>query len=327
MPFPAAVVPGRCRLYRVFPAAIAATVLAGCGSQAARPADGPEQTNIVVAAVPAEGAAGLFIAQEQGLFAKAGLHVTITATENPPADIPAMLHGTVDVLSGQYTTYIAADAAGAARMRILAAGYALGPHVQEIMTGPRSLIKSPAQLKGKTIAVNAPDSVTTDLLYTALSPYGITPAQVHVAVIAFPVMGAALAAGRVDAIYEVEPYVTEAAEKYGDTELADIDAGASQDFPVNGYGALASWVAAHPRAARAFAHAIEQGNAIAATDITARQRAVQTALHLSPQVVAVMAAGRFPTALDPVQIQRAADLMLRYGQLRRPFAVASITGP
>jgi hypothetical protein len=40
-----------------------------------------------------------------------------------------------------------------------------------------------------------------------------------------------------------------------------------------------------------------------------------------------MAAGRFPTALDPVQIQRAADLMLRYGQLRRPFAVASITGP
>jgi hypothetical protein len=28
-----------------------------------------------------------------------------------------------------------------------------------------------------------------------------------------------------------------------------------------------------------------------------------------------------------VQVQRAADLMLRYGQLRRPFAVASVTGP
>ena len=304
-----------------------ATALAGCGTASARPATAPELTNLTVMAVPAEGAAGLYIAQDDGLFQKAGLHVTIKSTENPTADIPALLHGSVDVLSGQYTTYIAATAAGVAKMRILAAGYALGPQVQEIMTPPHSRLATPAQLRGKTIAVNAVDSVTTDLLYTALAPYRIAPGQVHVVAIPFPVMPAALAAGRVDAIYEVEPYVSEAAERYGDYDLADIDTGASANFPINGYGALASWAARYPRTARAFTTAIEQGNRIAATDPAALQRTLEKQLHLSANVVDVMATGAFPIDLDPVQIQRDADLMLRYGQLSSPFNVKQITGP
>jgi NitT/TauT family transport system substrate-binding protein len=271
-----------------------ATALAGCGTAPARPATKPELTDLTVVAVPAEGAAGLYIAQDDGLFQKAGLHVTIKPTENPTADIPALLHGSVDVLSGQYTTYIAATAAGVAKMRILAAGYALGPRVQEIMSPPHSRLATPAQLRGKTIAVNAVnavDSVTTDLLYTALAPYRIAPGQVHVVAIPFPVMPAALAAGRVDAIYEVEPYVSEAAERYGDNDLADIDSGASANFPINGYGALASWATRYPRTARAFTTAIEQGNRIAATDPAVLQRTLEKQLHLSANVVDVMASG------------------------------------
>ncbi len=66
----------------------------------------------MVAAVAAEGAAGLYIAADDGLFAKAGLHVTIQTVTSSSTVIPAMLHGSVDVASGQYTSYIAADAAG-----------------------------------------------------------------------------------------------------------------------------------------------------------------------------------------------------------------------
>jgi NitT/TauT family transport system substrate-binding protein len=308
-------------------AALSLVLLAGCGSAAARPATGPDGvTDLTVAAVPAEGAAGLYIAQDDGLFKKAGLHVTIEPTENPEAVIPAMLHGSVQVLSGQYQTYIAATAAGIADMRIIAAGYALGPHVQEIMIGPKSAIRSPAQLKGATIAVNALDSVTTDLLYTALQPYRISPSQVHVVTIGFPAMGAALAAHRVNAIYEVEPYVTEASQKFGDQDLDDIDSGPAQGFPVNGYGALASWAASNPHAAKAFVKAIDEGNLIASTNLAAREHALQTSLHLSPNVVDVMAAGTYPTTLDPVQIQRAVSMMRQFGQLAHPFTAASICG-
>ena len=81
------------------------------------------------------------------------------------------------------------------------------------------------------------------------------------------------------------------------------------------------------RTARAFTTAIEQGNRIAATDPAALQRTLEKQLHLSANVVDVMATGAFPIDLDPVQIQRDADLMLRYGQLSSPFNVKQITGP
>jgi hypothetical protein len=36
--------------------------------------------------------------------------------------------------------------------------------------------------------------------------------------------------------------------------------------------------------------------------------------------------GTFPTAVNRVQLQRVADLMYRYGQLRHPFNVAALIG-
>jgi NitT/TauT family transport system substrate-binding protein len=307
--------------------AIAAAV-AGCGSTKAPTGDpaGPEKTNITIAAVPGEGAAGLYIAQEQGLFAKAGLHVTIKTVTTSDTVIPSMKAGAVDVASGQYTSYILADAKGLARMRILAAGYSLGARVQEVMVAPHSKIRSVSGLKGATIAVNALNGVTTDLLYSVLAPYGLKPSDVHVLAFPFPLMPAMLAQGKVSAIYEIEPYLTEAAEQHGDEELTDINSGPVGSFPISGYGALASWVAKYPRTATAFTRAIQQANAIAATNPAALQKALITALHLSPDITNVMATGTFPTATRPAQLQRVANLMLRYGQLSQPFNVTTITG-
>src|ERR1039457_4239351 len=237
---PAAVGGGRRSLrHAVAVITIVATAMAvaACGGTAsATKSAGPEKRDLVVAAVPGEGAAGLCIAQEKGLFAKQGLHVTIQPVTSSSTVIPAMLHGSVDVASGQYTSYIAAD---------------------------------------------APNSETPALLSTALSSYGVTPAQVHLAVIPFPAMPAALAAGRVDAAYEIEPYLTEPVKQHGVQDLADIDNGATQDFPIAGYGVLASWAAKYPRTAAAFAKAIEQANAIAATNLATLQHTFTTQLHLS----------------------------------------------
>jgi NitT/TauT family transport system substrate-binding protein len=307
-------------------AALAAAA-AACGTSSsattANPA-GPEKPNIVVAAVSGEGAGGLYIAQDEGLFKKVGLHVTIQPVTSSSTVIPAMEHGSVDVSSGQYTSYIAVDAAGVGQLRILAAGYALGPHVQEIVVPGHSTITSPAQLKGKTIAVNALNSETTDLLYTALAPYGITPAQVKPVVIPFPLMPLALAASHVDAAFLIEPFITEAVKEHGVRELADIDTGASASIPISGYAVLASWKKKYPRTAAAFATAIREGNAIAATNLAALQKAFSVQLHLSPQITGVMATGSFPTTASSVQLQRVADLMLRFGQLKHQFPVKSI---
>jgi len=80
-------------------------------------------------------------------------------------------------------------------------------------------------------------------------------------------------------------------------------------------------VARYPRTAAAVTRAIEQGNAIASTNLAVLQQVLARDLRLSPNIASVMATGTFPTSANPVQIQRAADLMLQYGQLKQRFDV------
>jgi NitT/TauT family transport system substrate-binding protein len=121
-----------------------------------------------------------------------------------------------------------------AKLKIIASGFALGSHVNEIMARADSPVKSLASLKGKTIAVNAVNSEVTDLLYNALAADHITPGQVHLTQIPFPAMAAALATGRVDAAYMTEPYVTEAGQRNGDVGIYDLDTGPALNFPIAG---------------------------------------------------------------------------------------------
>ena len=148
--------------------------------------------------------------------------------------IPALLHGDVDVAGGQYPSYIATQAKGLAHMRILAAGFALGPRVNEILAPATGSVHSLADLKGKTIAVNILNSEGADLIYSSLKAHGITAAQVRLVAMPFPAMLPALAAGKIAADYETEPFVTEAMKKYGDGELADMSSGPTTDMPPTG---------------------------------------------------------------------------------------------
>jgi NitT/TauT family transport system substrate-binding protein len=159
----------------------------------------------------------------------------------------------VDIAGGQYPSYIATQAKGLAQMRILAAGFALGPRVNEILAPATGSVHSLADLKGKTIAVNVLNSEGADLIYSSLKRHGITPAQVHLVAMPFPAMLPALA--------------------------------------------------------------------IAASNHAVLAQVLATALHLSPKITGVMATGTFPTRVNPAQIQRVANLMLQYGQLKQPLNV------
>ena len=90
---------------------------------------------------------------------------------------------------------------GAGRFHILADGYAGAPSVDEIVVLPGSGITSPRRLIGRTIAVNALDSIAALLVSSALESQGVPPSQVHLVAMPFPAMPAALKADRIDAAY------------------------------------------------------------------------------------------------------------------------------
>ncbi len=55
-------------------------------------------------------AVGLYIAQDEGLFARQGLHVTIEKIPSSQAIIAGQLKGQIDISAGSYVAYISAQA-------------------------------------------------------------------------------------------------------------------------------------------------------------------------------------------------------------------------
>lgn len=310
------------RLFAVAAAAVAVSA-AGCSSQStttqtAHPAD----ANIVVAAVPATGAAGLYIAEQRGLFSAAGLHVTIKSSASAADVIPDLINGSVNVSLGQWTSAIAVAARGIG-LREIGPGNAGRVGLEEIVVGAHSPKSRLAQLKGATIAVNALSGLSQLVTESALAQAGVTAAQVHFTVIPFPDMAAALAAHRVDAALMIQPYLAKAGHQV--TELADIDQGATQDFPITGYIATAAWVKKNPAIAAAFSRALSQGQKLAATDRAAVNQAVVKYVGVSGQAAASMTLGAFPLAVSAADLNRVAAMMQSYGMLPKSVSVATVT--
>jgi len=302
---------------------------------AALPARG--QQDITVAAIPSVDLAGLYVAQDEGLFARQGLHVTIRKIPSSKAVIAAQLKGQVDISAGSYVGYIAAQATGA-RFRILAEASTLRPHTRVLVVTASSGIAGVASLVGKTIGVNGTNSIGTLLISTLLRENGISPAKVHFVTDqnGFPDMPGQLQQGSWQAAFLAEPYVTMAEETYGDQELVDLDQGAAVDFPIDGYVATQAWARHHATAVAAFVRAIEEGQAIADSDPIAVQKAMAESDQLSPVVTAVMALPGFPIGpVDVKRIQRTAEAMLEFGMLSKQDSavveqgtlIASMIGP
>jgi NitT/TauT family transport system substrate-binding protein len=319
-------------------AAVTMVLAAGCataGSNAVLAK--PEEPNVTVAAIPAADLAGLYLAQDDGLFAKQGLHVTIEPIPSSQAVIADQLKGQVDISAGSYVAYIAAQAAGA-RFRILAEASTLKPDTRALVTTADSPITTIAGLVGKTIGVNGTNSIGTLLISALLQENGISPKKVRFITDpdGFPAMPGQLQDGAWNAAFLAEPYVTAAGEDYGDRELADLDQGATTNFPVDGYVATRAWAEKYPKTAAAFVRAIEAGQALADSDASAVQAAMGMSDKLPSGVTSLMALPGYPTGLvDKTRLQRVATAMLQFGLLSKEYTteveqgtlVESMIGP
>src|SRR5258705_1312858 len=246
------------RLFRRRPfAGLAALVglgllAAGCsgGGGGSGAPGGLEKTNLVVAAVPAMASAGLYIAQDRGLFAAEGLHVTILSATSGPTAIAKQLAGQYDVTVGNYVYYISKNgtAKKATDFRVLEPGSIMQAGNQEIMVPRGSSINTVADLAHKRIAVNALDNIGTLLVKSVLTDNAVDPAVTFVPM-KFSDMSKALVSGQVDAAWMTEPYVTEDEQSIGAVPLADSNQGTTQNMPVAGYMVTANWLKKNPNTA------------------------------------------------------------------------------
>ncbi len=328
----------KARLRPLAPAiAIVLLAVAGCGRVViigGSSAGGLEETHLNVAVVPAVDSAGFFVALHEGLFAKEGLAINYTAATSSDTVIDQQVAGEYDITGGNYVSYIQHVVDDHQPLQIIAEGSVMQQGDQAIYTMPDSKIKTLAQLKGHLVGINAPGNINYLLTAAVLTENGISVKSVRFPTqpIPFPDMAGELAAGKIAAAALPEPFATAAEEQYGAVELADLDQGATQNFPVLGYVATKSWVQQHPNTLKAFLAALEQGQEIADTSRSAVEQAMESLDgpqngQVPPVVAAVMALNIYPIGIDQVRLQRVPDVMLQFGLLRTPFNIGQMLGP
>ena len=145
----------------------------------------------------------------------------------------------------------------------------------------------------------------------------------------FRSVGEDLKSGKVAAAFAPEPFVSLNEVKGFAQELADLDQGATRDFPVQGVAVTQSWARSNPNTLAAFERAYSQGQQIADTNRGAVETALEKFLGLPPLAAALISLPNFPIGVDSARLQRLVDAMLRFGllgQQYKSFKIAAITG-
>jgi NitT/TauT family transport system substrate-binding protein len=209
---------------------------------------------------------------------------------------------------------------------------------------PNSKIKTLSQLKGHLVGVNAPGNIDYLLGLSVLSENNVNPSSVNFpdakmkafsstgGAIPFPFMAADLANGEISAAIMPEPFASQAEQKYGAVPLADLNQGATQDFPIEGYVTTKAWAAKYPNTLRRFLAALEVGQEISDTDRSAVEQAFESIDkpqdgQVTKGIGAVMALDTYPIGVDATRLQRVANVMFQFGLLPSRFQVSSMLLP
>jgi NitT/TauT family transport system substrate-binding protein len=294
----------------------------------------PEKTTLNVGVVPAMDSAGFFVALHDGLFAKEGLTVNYSPAVSSETAVTQQLDGKLDISAGNYVSYINEAALDHAPIEVVAEGSVMQQGAQTIFTMPSSKITTLAGLKGKLVGVNAPGNIDYLLGVSVLQENGISPKTVNFPTqpIAFPMMGGELKSGKIAAAIMPEPFASLAEQQDGAVPLADLNQGATTDFPIEGYVVTKQWATQNPNTLKRFLAALEVGQEISDTD----RGAVETAFEalngaangqVPPTIAAVMALDTYPIGVDATRIQRVADVMYQFGLLKKQFNVSSMLMP
>jgi NitT/TauT family transport system substrate-binding protein len=304
-----------------------------------------ETTTINVGVVPAMDSAGFFVAQNEGLFAKEGLTINYTPATSSETAIAQQLKGQLQISAGNYVSYIEAAAKGDP-LEVVSEGSVMQQGAQTIFVMPKSHITQLSQLKGKLVGVNAPNNIDYLLDVSVLKENGIDPTAVEFptgqdkasaqykddGAIPFPFMAQDLASGEMAAATMPEPFASIAEQQFGAVPLADLNQGATTDFPIEGYVVTKAWAQQNPNTLKRFLAALSAGQEIADTDRAAVEKAFEDLKgapngQVPASIAAVMALDTYPIGIDQTRLQRVANVMFQFGLLSSPYNVSKMLLP
>ena len=184
-----------------------------------------QPAHVVIATVPTIASTSTYIADAKGYLREAGIDAEIQKIDSVSTAMPLLVSGRVQVAQGGFSAgYWNGLSQGMPVVMAFEGGSSPLNHHVLVSMAAKDKIKTIADLKGRTIALNAPGSIVGYDLYKVLASAGMSFKDVEIKYIGFAQMGIALRNGAIDAVVNVPPFGDLVLEKGLGVKFVDTDA-------------------------------------------------------------------------------------------------------
>lgn len=310
---------------------VAAVVVAACssGADSSSSENASGTTKITVGTSPSIVNLSLYEAlKDGGAMASHGLDATAEVVTSGAQAVPLLLNGQLQFSAADPVGVIAAIANGVP-LEIVAVGPTasadpatdIAPLLVKDSSG---LGDTGSAYSGKTIAVNALNAISGLAVKSAIDSTGGDSSKVRFIEMPIPQMSEAIAGGTVDGGVTSEPYVAKGENSGLKTGLPAFSSGIP-DLPTVVYITSKQYAAKNPQIVASFAEAMIEAN----TSLTANPDQARTLLEsttsvpLTPsELEAVIMPVFDPPTVDVAGLDRLSELMIKYGQLKKPQSLS-----
>ncbi len=280
---------------------------------------------ISVGVVPVVDVAPLYLGIKQGFFAAQKLTVVPKPVQQGSVIITQVVSGAMNIGFSNNVSIIAAASRGIP-LRIVAAGNQAGPGMYSaIFVRASSPIRTPQDLAGKKIAVNALANVGPLVVNAALQARGVGIRGISYVAIPFPNMANALAKSQVDAVWAVEPFSGAISAQGGVRMILEPYSLLPKNFPIASYFVSASYLGAHRDLVNRFTRAMNASLAYAQAHPAQVRQILPSYIKISPQVAATVALPEWMTGLQEGLLGTTASLAKRYGYISTAPDIKQLT--
>jgi NitT/TauT family transport system substrate-binding protein len=302
--------------------ALAGSMLAVLVMSAFAPAT-QAQTKITVGYGIASDFLAVLIARDEGIFAKHGLDVEMTAFTNGGLTPQALVSGAAQIAFNTGPVLVLSKEGGldlvvfAGTSRI----QKTNPH-SALVTRRGLTVTKPTDLIGKRIADPGINSSLDLVMKKWLVDGGVKLNQVTVVELPFPLMGDNLKNSQIDAAFPVQPMLGRIVDSGAGTKSVDIQSAVSPDFAATFWSATREWATAHPKEIEGFRASLADAlKFIDEYPDEAKQLALKYFHYSDPSPP------QPSIAINPKDLQFWADICRQLNLIHQPIDVASTILP
>jgi NitT/TauT family transport system substrate-binding protein len=251
---------------KLLTAAAAAAAVAVFGAGAAGAGERAKLATVTVDTLPIANGLPLDLGISKGFFSAHGIEIKKVTLQSGNDIVLALSNHSGDIGYVGWVPAMIARTQGIKLSAVAASdveGTSEADNWQNIMVKGSSSIRTPNDLAGKTIAVNALKGVGEVMIKAALKKDGVDPNSIKLLALPFPTMRTALNNGQVDAFWAPEPFVTQALSIDGDRIVMAPGPVLGKFWPIGCYVAMNDWATSNPALAKAFGAALNESLAYA----------------------------------------------------------------